>query len=80
MLPSDDEYLKEVKLGKYNLTDARIVADQAMTVIEQLCSPFTKKSYWNKSNQEVEELLDWAQGSIIKRSLSNELIQSFEIM
>lgn len=80
MLPSDDEYLKEVKLGKYNLTDARIVADQAMTAIEQLCSPFTKETYWNKSNQEVEELLDWAQGSIIKRSLSNELIQSFEVM
>lgn len=74
------DYLIDLKLNKYGLDEARVIANKTITHIDEICAPYTKDSKWNTSNKEVEELLDWAQGSIIKRSLSNELIKSFEVM
>ena len=73
MVPKDIEYLKEVKLGKYELLEARAIADKTMKEIEEICEDFTKDSMWNTSNKEVEELLNWAKAEMIKISLKNDL-------
>lgn len=74
------DYLIDLKLNKYGLDEARVIADKTIAHIDEICAPYTKDSEWNTPNKEVEDLLDWAQGTTIKRSLSNELIKSFEAM
>lgn len=69
MKPSDSEYLIEVKLGKYNLEDARIVAKQSLDAIERLCAPITKGSVFDRNDVDVDELLDKVQLEIMRRAL-----------
>lgn len=79
LIPQHPDELVKVKLGCYKLEEAREIAQLTMQHIEKMCEDITKDSEWNRSNQEVEELLDWAQGTIIRRSLSSELIQSIDL-
>ena len=79
LIPQHPDELVKVKLGCYKLEEAKEIAQLTMQHIEKMCEDITKDSEWNRSNQEVEELLDWAQGTIIRRSLSSELIQSIDL-
>ena len=71
--PIDPEYLKAVKMGKYSLEDARIVADKTLAHIEEMCLPFTKESEFNVSNEKVDFVLDNAQLAIMKTAIMEEL-------
>ena len=71
--PCDPEYLIKVKLGLYDLEQAREIADLSMANIEKMCEPFTKESKYNEDNPFVDELLDKVQESIMTKSITNEL-------
>lgn len=71
--PTDSEYLKAVKMGKYTLEDARIVADKTLAHIDEMCLPFTKDSEFNVSNERVDFVLDDAQLAIMKTAIMEEL-------
>ena len=71
--PTNPEYLKAVKMGKYSLEDARIVADKTLAHIEEMCLPFTKESEFNVSNEKVDFVLDNAQLAIMKTAIMEEL-------
>lgn len=55
--PTDSEYLLEVKKGKYDLENARRVADLAIAHITQIADDFCFKTK-DKGNPEVDELMD----------------------
>ena len=71
--PTDPEYRKAVKMGKYSLEEARIVADKTLAHIEEMCLPFTKESEFNVSNERVDFVLDDAQLAVMKTAIMEEL-------
>lgn len=71
--PTDPEYLKAIKMGKYNLEDARVVADKALAHIDEMCLPFTKDSAFNTSNPRVDFILDDAQLAVMRTAIMEEL-------
>lgn len=73
--PADVDYLKEVKMGKYTLEEARAVGKAAMAHIEEMCEPFTKESEFNVSNERAETILDIAQYEIMRLSVMEELYE-----
>ena len=73
--PANVDYLKEVKMGKYTLEEAREVGKAAMTHIEEMCEPFTKESEFNVSNERAETILDIAQYEIMRLSVMEELYE-----
>lgn len=73
LVPSNREYLVEVKLGKYSLEEAREIADKTLLHIEELCAPFTKDSQYNKSDPYVEDLLNEVQSEIMTTSIKESL-------
>lgn len=73
--PANVDYLKEVKMGKYTLEEAREVGKAAMAHIEEMCEPFTKESEFNVSNERAEAILDIAQYEIMRLSVMEELYE-----
>lgn len=71
--PTDTEYLKAVKLGKYTLEEARILADQTLAHVDEICAPYTKDSEFNVSNERVDFILDSAQYEIMRLAVMEEL-------
>ena len=72
--PTDPAYLKEVKLGKYTLEEARVEADRALAHIEEICAPFNKDSEFNVDNKAVDLLLDDVQRNIMRDAIKLELL------
>lgn len=71
MISKQPEYLIEVKKGKHNLEEARILANEADKQIEIMCNDFLKKDYSVDSN--VDELLDDVQYEIMRIAIKKEL-------
>lgn len=71
--PTDPEYLKAIKLGKYTLEEARVLADQTLAHVDEICAPYTKDSEFNVSNARVDAILDSAQYEIMKVAVMEEL-------
>lgn len=71
--PHHPEYLKAVKKGYYNKTQAELVSNQSVDHIKAICEPYTKESKFNKPDYEVLSLLYEVQESIIRKSLSMEV-------
>ena len=71
--PTDPEYLKDVKLGKYTLEEARVLANESLARIDEMCAPYDKDSEFNTSNPRVDAILDSAQYEIMKLAIMEEL-------
>lgn len=65
-------YLIDVKLGFYNLDDARKVADRSLAHINELYE-YGKTILRDKPFQEAEELLDEVQEKIMRKAIEKEL-------
>lgn len=70
--PTDCEYLLEVKKGKYDLENARRVADLALAHVIEMAEDFCAKTE-DKGNPEVDELLDDVMYRMMKVCVQEEL-------
>lgn len=70
--PTDCEYLLEVKKGKYDLENARRVADLAIAHVNGMAEDFCAKTE-DKGNPEVDELLDDVMYRMMKVCVQEEL-------
>ena len=70
--PRRPEYLKDVKIGYYNIDDARIVANTAINNINRICDEFLKTCS-TEVNAEVDALLDDVQYNIMKIAIKKEI-------
>ena len=70
--PTDCEYLLEVKKGKYDLENARRVADLALAHVIEMAEDFCAKAE-DKGNPEVDELLDDVMYRMMKVCVQEEL-------
>lgn len=55
--PKTGDYLVEVKLGKYKNEEVDNIANKALTHIEEMCTPYTKDSEFNRDDEAVDKLL-----------------------
>ena len=67
------EFLKEVKMGKYNLDEARKLANAAYTYIHDTCDAFIEAHKNDPIDHEVDELLDDVAYKIMKFSVQKDL-------
>lgn len=76
------EYLKEVKLGRHSLEEAREIANYVYADIHEKCDKFVEKYKNNSVDHEVDELLDDVAYNIMKISVSmdfkNEIEEKFK--
>ena len=70
------DYLIDIKLGKYDITLARKIANATLVYIDHFTAPFTKESEYNKNDPYVDELLDHIQERIMTKSIKAELKKS----
>ena len=70
--PKYPETLKEVKVGKYTLDGARLVANSMIEDIDDMCERFLKTCP-NEVNTEVDALLDDVQYNIMKIAIQKEI-------
>lgn len=70
LIPTDIDYLKEVKLGLYNLEDAAKQAKRAIDNITTVADKFTDKVE-NIGDTKVDELLNDVQVNIMKIAIRN---------
>lgn len=70
--PANPDYLVKVKLGLYNLEDARAHANDAIEHIDLLCDDYLN-NHPNKSNEDVDFLLDDVQYEIMKIAVEKEI-------
>ena len=72
LISTQPEYLQRVKIGFHNLDDARIIADQSIKRIDNMC-----KEYLEVCSKEVDEnvdaLLDDVQYNIMKIAIKKEI-------
>ena len=66
--PTSPEYLVDVKQGKYNLSEARLVADGSMERITKMCDEFYA-THEDKADIEVDNVLDGIQYQIMHEAL-----------
>lgn len=71
MIPLKGEYLVNVKRGCHSLEVARFIANRSMSNIDEMAKYFLEKVE-NKSNPEMEELLDDVQYNIMKIAVAKE--------
>jgi predicted nucleotidyltransferase len=72
--PKAAEFIMDIKLGKYNLEEARKIAKSSIEHIENIADEFTQKIE-NKGNPEVDELLNDVQYNIMKIAIQTEFGQ-----
>lgn len=65
-------YLIDIKTGLYNLEEARVEANRALSHIEELCE-YGKKYLREKPLQEAEDLLNEVQEKIMRKAIEKEL-------
>lgn len=68
MSPTCPEYLVAVKQGKYNLHEARLVADGSMERITKMCDEFYA-THDDKADIYVDRMLDNVQYQIMYEAL-----------
>lgn len=74
--PKAAEFIMDIKLGKYNLEEARKIAQSSIKHIESIADEFTQKVE-NKGNPLVDELLDDVQYNIMKSAIEKEMNKVF---
>lgn len=72
LIPTNIDFLKEVKLGLYNLEDAEKQAKRAIDNITAVADRFTGKVE-NIGDTKVDELLDDVQVNIMKIAIRNDI-------
>lgn len=72
LLTEQADYLKNVKLGFYNLEEARAVASKTYNNIHNLCNKFIEDHKNNKINSYVDELFDDVAYQIMKISVKED--------
>jgi hypothetical protein len=65
-------YLQRVKVGFYKLDDARIVANQSIDRINNLCSKYLE-TCTTEVDKDVDALLDDVQYNIMKIAIKKEI-------
>lgn len=70
--PTNPQYLIDVKLGCYNLEEARIVGKEAIDEVDKMCDEYLKICS-TEINKDVDALLDDVQYSIMENSVKMEL-------
>ena len=73
--PTNPEYIMDIKLGKYDLTAAREIAQNSIARIQLVADDFTNKTE-NKGDPVVDELLDSVQYGIMKNAIRKEIIDN----
>lgn len=73
LISKDAEHLINVKRGIYNLTEARLLADDAIKTVDELCNDFVK-THNNDIDEDVENLLNDVQYNIMKIAVKGELL------
>lgn len=72
LLTKQADYLKAVKLGYYNLEDARTVATETYNIIHRQCDHFIEEHKNDPIDQTVDELLDDVAYQIMKISVKED--------
>ena len=70
--PTNPQYLIDVKLGCYNLEEARIVGKEAIDEVDKMCDEYLKICP-TEINKNVDALLDEVQYNIMENSVRTEL-------
>lgn len=72
LLTKQADYLKAVKLGYHNLTDAREIAKKSYNNIHSICDNFIEKNKNTPINSKIDELLDDVAYQIMKISVKKD--------
>lgn len=72
LYPTNSSFIMDIKLGKYSLNEARIIAEQAKNHIE-LLEQIAMKKFENNPNKEVDEIFNEVQYQIMKTAILKEL-------
>ena len=73
LLTKQAEYLKEVKLGKHSLEEAREIANRVYTNIHEKCDQFIEAHKNDPVDSAVDELLDDVAYKIMEESVQRDL-------
>lgn len=73
LYPKWAEFIMNIKLGFYELEQARDIAKKSLAHIEQMADDFSARVE-NKGDEKVDELLDEVQYNIMKTAIRMELI------
>lgn len=76
LLTKQAEYLKEVKLGKHSLEEAREIANRVYTDIHEKCDQFIEAHKNDPVDYAVDELLDDVAYEIMRESVERDLLDA----
>lgn len=79
LLTQQAEYLKAVKLGMYDLENAREIANKSYNHIHTVCDAFIKKHKNDPINKAVDELLDDVAYEIMRESVKRNILEDNKI-
>ena len=80
LLTQQAEYLKAVKLGMYNLENARKIANKSYNHIHTVCDIFIEKHKNDPVNKEIDELLDDVAYEIMRESVKRDILKDNKIV
>lgn len=72
--PTDRGYLLDIKLGKYPLKEARVLADIAIADIDKMCDEYLLVCP-TEVNEEVDKLLNEVQLSMMEKCIKKDLFK-----
>jgi predicted nucleotidyltransferase len=80
LISKKSDYLKDVKMGYYNLEDAREIANKSYNHIHNVCDDFVEKHKNDPVDSSVDFLLDDIAYQIMKHSVINDLFTVKEVI
>lgn len=75
LLTNQAEYIKEVKLGKHTLEEAREIANRVYSDIHEKCDKFIERHKNDHVDSYVDELLDDVAYQIMRESITRDILQ-----
>lgn len=72
LITKQPEFLIEVKMQKYPLKQARVMADKSIAHINQICEDYLKDKSPSDKDKNIDELLDDVQYKIMRRAMEIE--------
>lgn len=72
MVSKDSDFLKDVKVGYYNLDEARVLKEKVYREIKEVCDTFCSLHEDLQPNAEIDELLDDVSYEIMELSVKND--------
>lgn len=79
LLTQQAEYLKTVKLGMYDLENAREIANKSYNHIYTVCDTFIEKHKNDPINKAIDELLDDVAYEIMRESVERDILKDNKI-